>query len=64
MRMGDVDVLANNVGGGGRWGQEDILETGAEVWSEVYQKMQGSLSSLQSSHYLGCWQMSGAEWSV
>ena len=40
-KWGGIDVLVNNVGGGGRWGQEDILETGAEVWSEVYQKNAG-----------------------
>jgi len=41
LKWGGVDVLVNNVGGGGRWGQEDILETSPEVWSEVYQKNAG-----------------------
>src|SRR5262249_15580356 len=35
------DILINNVGGGGRWGNEDIANTGAEVWEEVYQKNAG-----------------------
>lgn len=35
---GSVDVLVNNVGGGGRWGKPNIEETAAEVWDEVYQK--------------------------
>jgi 3-oxoacyl-[acyl-carrier protein] reductase len=38
---GGVDILINNVGGGGRWGAEDILETSPEVWGEVYQKNTG-----------------------
>lgn len=33
-----VDILINNVGGGGRWGKENILETDDAVWMEVYQK--------------------------
>ena len=28
----------NNAGGGGRWGSEDVLKTGEEVWQEVYDK--------------------------
>ncbi len=35
---GGVDILVNNVGGGGRWGKEDIEETDLRVWSEVYEK--------------------------
>jgi 3-oxoacyl-[acyl-carrier protein] reductase len=35
---GRLDILVNNVGGGGRWGKEDIAETDMEVWSEVYEK--------------------------
>lgn len=34
----DIDILVNNVGGGGRWGQENILETSRNVWDEVYAK--------------------------
>jgi len=40
-RWGGIDILVNNVGGGGRWGHDDILETGPEVWSQVYQKNAG-----------------------
>lgn len=36
-----VDILINNVGGGGRWGDEDPLKTNLSVWSEVYQKNVG-----------------------
>ena len=32
------DILVNNVGGGGRWGSDNILETPIAVWDEVYQK--------------------------
>lgn len=35
---GGVDIIINNVGGGGRWGKEDILETDEEVWNQVYEK--------------------------
>jgi|TARA_R110002020_G_scaffold78488_6_gene197357 3-oxoacyl-[acyl-carrier protein] reductase len=35
---GGVDILINNVGGGGRWGEEDILQTAPRVWTEVYDK--------------------------
>ena len=28
----------NNVGGGGRWGDSDILVTDDEVWNQVYYK--------------------------
>lgn len=37
-RWGGVHILVNNVGGGGRWGKYDILETDEEVWSSVYNK--------------------------
>jgi 3-oxoacyl-[acyl-carrier protein] reductase len=37
-RWGRIDILINNVGGGGRWGEEEPLDTKPEVWSEVYQK--------------------------
>lgn len=37
-----VHILINNVGGGGRWGDEDILKTQDKVWDEVYQKNTGA----------------------
>ena len=43
-RWGKLDILINNVGGGGRWGQEEPLETKSEVWGEVYQKNAGVAS--------------------
>ena len=39
---GGVDILINNVGGGGRWGSENILETNQIIWDEVYQKNTGA----------------------
>jgi 3-oxoacyl-[acyl-carrier protein] reductase len=36
--FGGVDILINNVGGGGRWGHQDILQTNEEVWQEVFDK--------------------------
>jgi 3-oxoacyl-[acyl-carrier protein] reductase len=38
---GDIDILINNVGGGGRWGDEDILKTPKATWDEVFQKNAG-----------------------
>ncbi len=35
---GDIGILVNNVGGGGRWGKANIEETELRVWSEVYEK--------------------------
>ncbi|MDP2662122.1 MAG: SDR family NAD(P)-dependent oxidoreductase [Dehalococcoidia bacterium] len=35
---GGVDILVNNVGGGGRWGAELVEETKLNVWEEVYTK--------------------------
>lgn len=35
---GHVDILINNVGGGGRWGKEDVEETAISTWEEVYSK--------------------------
>ena len=35
---GGVDILINNVGGGGRWGSWNVEETSEEVWTEVYDK--------------------------
>ena len=37
-QWGTLDILINNVGGGGRWGKENIEETDYIVWKEVYQK--------------------------
>ncbi len=33
-----IHILVNNVGGGGRWGQENIEATEENVWKEVYDK--------------------------
>lgn len=38
LRWGTIDILINNVGGGGRWGSPRVEETSQEVWSEVYDK--------------------------
>lgn len=35
---GTIDIVINNVGGGGRWGKENIEETSEKVWQEVYDK--------------------------
>jgi 3-oxoacyl-[acyl-carrier protein] reductase len=35
---GTLDILINNVGGGGRWGKESVLDTPAKVWIDVYNK--------------------------
>jgi 3-oxoacyl-[acyl-carrier protein] reductase len=35
---GELDILINNVGGGGRWGLENIEKTDPNVWKEVYNK--------------------------
>ena len=35
---GALQILVNNVGGGGRWGKETVEDTGLELWSEVYEK--------------------------
>ena len=37
-RWGMLDILINNVGGGGRWGEEDVLNTPENIWQEVYDK--------------------------
>ncbi len=37
-RWSTLDILINNVGGGGRWGNEDILQTPDSVWFEVFEK--------------------------
>jgi 3-oxoacyl-[acyl-carrier protein] reductase len=35
---GNLHILVNNIGGGGRWGKEIVEETELRVWSEVYEK--------------------------
>jgi 3-oxoacyl-[acyl-carrier protein] reductase len=35
---GTVHILINNVGGGGRWGDDLIEQTEEKVWHEVYRK--------------------------
>jgi len=35
---GGVDILINNVGGGGRWGIDDFLKNPDDVWLDVYDK--------------------------
>jgi len=45
-RWGGVDILVNNVGGGGRWGTEGIIDTPISTWAEVYQKNAGVASQL------------------
>jgi 3-oxoacyl-[acyl-carrier protein] reductase len=37
-RWGQLDILVNNVGGGGRWGSASVETTPIEVWTQVYQK--------------------------
>jgi len=37
-RWGGIDIVINNIGGGGRWGKPDMLETEEAVWKEVYDK--------------------------
>jgi NAD(P)-dependent dehydrogenase (short-subunit alcohol dehydrogenase family) len=37
-----IDILVNNVGGGGRWGSPDPLATPEKVWYEVYEKNVGA----------------------
>ena len=37
-KWGNIDILINNVGGGGRWGKDIIEETDDKVWYEVMQK--------------------------
>ena len=36
-KVGIIDILVNNVGGGGSWGSKDILSTDQSVWDEVYE---------------------------
>lgn len=37
-KFGTIDILINNVGGGGRWGQANIEDTDLKVWDEVFTK--------------------------
>ena len=37
-KWGGVDIVVNNAGGGGRWGEPDFLKTDDVVWEEVYDK--------------------------
>ena len=37
-KYGHIDILINNVGGGGRWGKENVEETDLNVWDEVFNK--------------------------
>tara|TARA_B100001057_G_scaffold501038_1_gene619901 strand:+ start:4142 stop:4927 length:786 start_codon:yes stop_codon:yes gene_type:complete len=41
-----IDIFINNVGGGGRWGDKDLLKTNDNVWDEVYKKNNLSLQLL------------------
>lgn len=38
LNWGRLDILVNNVGGGGRWGKPSVEDTPENVWSEVYDK--------------------------
>lgn len=51
---GEIDILINNVGGGGRWGKEIIEDTEYEVWNEVYNKNAGIAIKLTmwAIHYM------------
>lgn len=42
---GGVDILINNVGGGGRWGSEILEETPLSTWQEVHQKNAGAAAA-------------------
>lgn len=37
-KWGTLHILVNNIGGGGRWGKDDIEDTDENVWQEVYDK--------------------------
>ena len=45
-KWGGVDILINNVGGGGRWGTEKVTDTPLSTWLEVYQKNAGVATQL------------------
>lgn len=35
---GTIHILINNVGGGGRWGKDEVEQTSEDVWLDVYNK--------------------------
>jgi len=37
-KFGGADIVVNNIGGGGRWGNEEFIETDDSVWEDVYKK--------------------------
>ena len=37
-RFSKIDILIHNVGGGGRWGKEEISHVDPKLWDEVYKK--------------------------
>jgi 3-oxoacyl-[acyl-carrier protein] reductase len=39
---GGIDILINNVGGGGSWGLESVVDTPINIWDEVLQKNLGA----------------------
>jgi 3-oxoacyl-[acyl-carrier protein] reductase len=45
-KFGEIDILINNVGGGGNWGSEFIEKTNYKVWSEVNAKNVGAAIKL------------------
>lgn len=45
---GEIQILVNNVGGGGRWGKEIVEETELRVWSEVYEK--NAMAAVRFTH--------------
>jgi 3-oxoacyl-[acyl-carrier protein] reductase len=45
-RWGRLDILINNVGGGGRWGNPAIEDTPLATWREVHQKNAGAAVQL------------------
>jgi len=44
-----IDILVNNVGGGGRWGDPDLLLPQERVWDECLDKNLGSMRQLCSA---------------
>jgi 3-oxoacyl-[acyl-carrier protein] reductase len=38
LKCAGADIVINNIGGGGRWGSEELLDTHESVWNEVYDK--------------------------
>lgn len=46
--LGNIDVLINNVGGGGRWGNAIWEDTPLTTWKEVWQKNVGIAALLVS----------------